>query len=271
MDLGAYGSPGAFSMLSPFWTGVYIGFTNQIQISAVSFNMSTAKIDVVSGFKGPGSTYVVTQGNGTAGVVVTYDPLPGYAGWTVFCFAARNSITLVSSPPACINLNVTVDAQPLISARAETFQVSATGFRLREGQQLVAVVNGFKPADQDNVTVYLKSQLEGASSFTPITIGHNASSLFTYVPPRKYAGSTQRACFAARGAPGPLRDEQEAVTCLSLEIERCVWTVRGGESLLSVAQDLGMSWLQLWNYNKMTIKKPDQDLLAVSSMRARPS
>ena len=109
-----------------------------------------------------------------------------------------------------------------------------------------------------------KTDLEGANSFEQISVGHNASSLFRYTPPRKYAGTTQAACFAARGAPGPLRVQEEAVTCLDIEIERCVWTIKEGESLLSMAQDLGMSWLQLWNYNKMTIRKPDQDLLAVS-------
>jgi len=267
VDLSPYGSPGAFSMLSPFWNGVYIGFSNELSLSAEGFNNSMSRIDIASGFRGPGSSYTLDQSNGSTVVTITYDPLPGYSGWSLFCFQARDSVTLATSSQACINLNITVDAKPFISARASTFQVSATGFRLREGQQLEAIVNGFKPADQDNVTIYLKTDLEGANSFEQISVGHNASSLFQYTPPRKYAGTTQAACFAARGAPGPLRVQEEAVTCLDIEIERCVWTIKEGESLLSMAQDLGMSWLQLWNYNKMTIRKPDQDLLAGSGIR----
>jgi hypothetical protein len=63
------------------------------------------------------------QSNGSTAVTVTYDPLPGYSGWSLFCFQARDSLTLATSSQSCINLNITVDAKPFISARASTFQV----------------------------------------------------------------------------------------------------------------------------------------------------
>lgn len=48
-------------MLSPFWNGVYIGFSNELSFSAASFNGSISRIDIESGFRGPGSSYTLDQ------------------------------------------------------------------------------------------------------------------------------------------------------------------------------------------------------------------
>jgi len=257
--LAPNGVPGAFSMLSPFWTSSHIGFQNTFQIGGAS-NSTTSDLTIVSGFRGPGSTLSFTSGNGSLAATLSVSPPLGYEGWTAMCFSVMFRGQYNASTQGCINMNISADAKPIISATAPDFQVSAVGFRLREGQELRAIINGFKPAEEDNVTVFLRSELDGANSFVPITSGNNASSLFTYTPPRAESGMTQQACFAARGSQGALRVQEEAVTCLSVEIERCVWTVKEGESLLTLAQDLGMSWLQLWNYNKGLLQQPDKDL-----------
>uniref|UniRef100_A0A6U4VFF1 LysM domain-containing protein n=2 Tax=Hemiselmis andersenii TaxID=464988 RepID=A0A6U4VFF1_HEMAN len=257
--LTPHGVPGAFSMLSPFWISAHIGFANSFEIGAVA-NSSDSSLAVVSGFRGTGSTLSFLQGNGTLTATLSVSPQLGYEGWMALCFSVEfQGLSNVSSM-GCINMNVTQDAAPVISASAAQFQVSSLGFRLREGQQLEALINGFKPAEEDNVTVVLRSDIEGAQSFSPVSIGNNASSLFVYIPPRADSGRTNSVCFAARGADGPLRVQEEAVTCVSVEIERCVWTVREGESLLSLSHDLGISWLQLWNFNKRALRQPDKDL-----------
>jgi hypothetical protein len=48
-------------MLSPFWNGVYIGFSNELSFSAKGFNNSMSRIDIASGFRGPGSSYTLDQ------------------------------------------------------------------------------------------------------------------------------------------------------------------------------------------------------------------
>mmetsp|Transcript_27556 Transcript_27556/g.69536 ORF Transcript_27556/g.69536 Transcript_27556/m.69536 type:complete len:630 (+) Transcript_27556:72-1961(+) len=258
IDLTPHGTNRAFSMLFPFWTSAHIGFANAFEFRATS--NGSAPLAVVSGFRGPGSALTYVQGNGTVDARLSFSPPVGYEGWTAVCFSVEVQGATNVSTQACINLNVTQDAAPVVSATAPQFQVSSLGFRLREGQQLEALINGFKPAEEDNVTVFLRSDLEGAKSFQPVTVGNNASSLFIYVPPRSESGKTNSVCFGAKGAAGALRVQEEAVTCLSVQIERCVWTVREGESLLSLAHDLGISWLQLWNFNKRLLQQPDKDL-----------
>mmetsp|Transcript_30444 Transcript_30444/g.98108 ORF Transcript_30444/g.98108 Transcript_30444/m.98108 type:complete len:108 (-) Transcript_30444:158-481(-) len=43
-------------------------------------------------------------------------------------------------------------------------------------------------------------------------------------------------------------------------VKKCVWTVKTGESFISIAQSIGISWLQLWNFNKGNYSRPDIDL-----------
>jgi len=267
IQLSSYGvSGGGFNSNAVIFTPTYIGFATNIQFSALSPNISQA-LAISAGYKDSGVTYSSSQGSAVS-ISLVYAPRSGYQGWAAVCFAAAIEGTHIASAQACVNVNNSADGQPVLTAFNQEFQASGSLFRVREGQNLDVTLRGCKPVEGENITISQTNTVEGGNPLVPLTVGSNSSSLFRYVAPRSRAGSVVQACFRAEGAPDPETGSPGVSdVCIDVEIERCVWTVRGSESLLSISQELGVSWLQLWNYNKGSLRRPDLDLEQGSAVK----
>jgi len=132
-------------------------------------------------------------------------------------------------------------------------------YSVAEGQELRVRIAAFKPPTDDTVTIALASGPDGAELDVE-SVGNDAVSFLSFRPSRSLAGAALQACVTARGASGVYRTVEDAQVCVTIEVRRCVWTVQEAESLVSLSQELGVSWLQLWNFNKANISRPDFDL-----------
>ncbi len=86
-----------------------------------------------------------------------------------------------TSAQACLNMNITRDAMPSLTASNREYQTGPTAFRIREGKELAVFLNGFKPSGDDAVTISSVTTLVGASPLDVITTGSNATSMYRYV------------------------------------------------------------------------------------------
>jgi len=228
--------------------------------------------------------------DGHAMAIIDYLVPDWSQGWVAICFVSYlTSNPVVKSQMQCLDLVLSKDDTVQLSSSTppEFVVASASGlplpntYSMREGQTIALNVRAFKPPKDDVVTLRLSGDANGdglldaieaaayynSSALNPagarletVKGGHNATFRIHYQPPRQYAGNVVHLCFSAQGAPGKYRVISEAEKCVSIAVDRCVWTVRESENLVSVAQSLGISWLQVWNYNKQEISRPDLDL-----------
>jgi len=182
-------------------------------------------------------------------------------GWFAYCFYAYEDST-PGSNQMCINVVLVTDTRPQIFTSSDpSVQNGLNRFIVAEGQPLIVTVRAFKPPEDDFVVVSLNPEAAAAGAvLRQLTSGHNATYQFVYTASRDSVGQTIGGCITARGTAGDFRVVEENEICIQMEIRRCVYSVREAESLVSISQELGISWLQLWNYNKEGIKRPDFDL-----------
>lgn len=239
----------------------------------------------------------MTQYDNTTVAHVSYLVPDWVEGWIGLCFAAyKKSNPRIQSDLKCVDLVLLKNevTQVYTMADKEFVQMSHDGvavpnsYTMREGQVLPLIVRAFKPPKDDfiNLTIsgdtnfdnvldleeagkyYNKSlQTPWNASLQIVEAGHNASFLVTYTPPRGYTGTNLRLCLKARGAEGRYRVVEDTELCVSIEVQRCVWTVQESENLVSIAQSIGVSWLQVWNYNKEDLSRPDLDLAKGQAVR----
>jgi len=196
-------------------------------------------------------------------------------GWVAMCFSAYDTANpSVSSSPVCINFLSTADSAPTLTATAASeFALGPTRFRVREGQELRVNFNALIPPLDANVQISLEpvhglsgALVEGISIAHRIT-GNNASSDLVFVPPRAMAGAHVEACVQAVGQAGEYRRLETRRMCVVIEVQRCQWTVQEAESMVTIAAETGVSWLQLWNFNKGVVTRPDFDLRSGESIK----
>jgi len=194
-------------------------------------------------------------------------------GWFAVCFYAAYQYEVPGSSPAemqtvgsgvhCVDVVFAVDTQPQVTLSADAMFADPLNrphyYSVAEGQELRVRIQAFKPPTDDEVRIELASGPEDAVLESEST-GNEAVSVLSFTPTREMAGATVRACVTARGAGGSFRVVEDAELCVNIDVRRCVWTVQEAESMVTLAQALGVSWLQLWNFNKATISRPDFDL-----------
>jgi hypothetical protein len=207
---------------------------------------------------------LTTVANGDSATLSVEFLVPSWTlGWIAMCFSAYDKQhPHVASPPVCVDLYVTSDSAPTLSATAATeFVLTPTRFRVREGQPLRVHFNALIPPQDANVEITLEplAGVEGIG-IEPIVQGNNASSDLLFVPPRGMTGATVEACVRAVGQAGQYRVLESRRMCIEIEVQRCQWTVRESESMVTIAAQTGVSWLQLWNFNKGVVTRPDFDL-----------
>ncbi|EKX49657.1 hypothetical protein GUITHDRAFT_135834 [Guillardia theta CCMP2712] len=171
-------------------------------------------------------------------------------------------------------------------------QVVANHFEVREGVQLRVSISAWMPnslgaversmvADLNGNGVLDESEVEELSFLRetqvacqvqifygnrPRPLGATLTnvslntSILTYEPPRTYAGADIEICINAQGASSAATLSKVNQFCITIMVKKCVWTVKTGESFISIAQSIGISWLQLWNFNKGNYSRPDIDL-----------
>jgi len=231
--------------------------------------------------------------------------VPDWAqGWVAVCFVSYlTNDTSIKSPMECLDLVLQKDETTQLSTstpdefkvRTSAGEIVPNSYTMREGQTLPLMVRAFKPPKDDEISLVLSGddnskngtsddidmldEKEAAKEYNTtrlppwgatlevIKTGHNATFRISYVPPRGYTGVNVRLCFKARGAEGDYRTIADTQLCVSINIQRCVWTVRESENLVSISQSIGVSWLQVWNYNKEGLSRPDLDLNKGQSLK----
>lgn len=186
----------------------------------------------------------------------------GLSGWAAMCFQASlggSDISYISSQMECVDIIYSSRDEPTIRLEATQYQTGPSSFALRDGQTLTADLYAGLLAQDDVVTATLSSPLEGAL-LAPLNTGTNVARYgFSFAPSRAQTGSTVQICFLVSGLQSFGGPASEGQSCIQVTVERCIWSVREEESMLSIALDLKISWLQLWNFNKR-IKRPDVEL-----------
>jgi len=183
------------------------------------------------------------QGSGTSlSPVLSYRPPAGVQGWSSVCMQASlgggESTTYISSPVVCQDFLFVDTDVPTVTITADSYQVGASTFLLRDGQTLVGNVVASLIAQDDVVSAKIQPAVTGAT-LTPVTTGSNvALYTLTYTPGRTDSGGAIAICIVAQGKTASDGTFSQGKTCLQVNVQRCVWSVREEESLITLAQDL---------------------------------
>jgi len=269
------------TMMAPLVFG-YVGYRFSYPVAAelASPPAGATDLSIAVGFKSraedgatntTGMSFVATSTSAGAVAGELLVPVVGVwnTGWFALCFYAYyqapsgGAMRTVASAVTCVDVVFAVDAQPRLTLSADPMFADPLNrpnhYSVAEGQELRVRIAAFKPPTDDTVTIALASGPDGAELDVE-SVGNDAVSFLSFRPSRSLAGAALQACVTARGASGVYRTVEDAQVCVTIEVRRCVWTVQEAESLVSLSQELGVSWLQLWNFNKANISRPDFDL-----------
>ena len=216
--------------------------------------------------------------------------VPDWAGgWVAVCF-----VTYVTTAPTlksamrCVDLVLMKNevTQLTTSTEREFMVFTDSGlpvpntFRVREGQLLPLTVRAFKPPKDDSISLSILGDIskdnlldheEAAALYAAknmtglvphgvtlqmVQAGHNASFRVDYRPSRAMTGTSVEVCVVARGSAGAFRTLEDTQLCVSVVVDRCLWTVQESENLVSIAQSIGVSWLQVSNDNMAELAPP---------------
>mmetsp|Transcript_47436 Transcript_47436/g.148396 ORF Transcript_47436/g.148396 Transcript_47436/m.148396 type:complete len:503 (-) Transcript_47436:58-1566(-) len=177
--------------------------------------------------------------------------------WTVICLQVFvNSTNPIGSAQSCIDFYMRQDHGPVW----ENPKQSRVEEYIFMGQTWTYELVAKDMNLADNITI-TPIGLPSGAAVTPVYRDSNSQSNIvsmnvTWVPPPKSGGEVRDFCFQASDYLNGKNGGGSSQVCFELRIPKCLYMVRTGDTLKSIAANFSTSWLQLWALNK-GISKPE--------------
>eukprot|EP00960_Hanusia_phi_P050634 760334-Hanusia_phi.AAC.5 len=177
--------------------------------------------------------------------------------WTVICFQVfTNSTSHVGSAQTCLDFYMRQDHGPVWEN--PTLNIMQEYIYMGQTWTYELVAKDMNLAD--NVTI-TPIDLPLGATVTPVYRDPNIQSNIvsmnvTWMPPPKSGGEELNLCFEASDYLNGMNGGGSSRVCFETRIPKCLYMVRSGDTLKSIAANFSTSWLQLWALNKQ-ISKPE--------------
>lgn len=193
--------------------------------------------------------------------------VPLEAAWRVVCLqtysngsqAYRDKLNHslpIRSRQVCVDWSVRVDPAPEWLEPANMSSVVTTVYM---GEHKTFDLIAADENARDTLALTARNVPDGGVLADRLPTGggkDRVNQTFTFSPPEKSGGLEGEVCFdvadTLKGVGGGGSDE----VCLKYRVPKCLYRVSAGQTLLDIAAQYGVNWLQLWALNK-NISRPE--------------